>query len=215
MMKNNRFKLIISTIVILLPILVGLILWDKLPEQVPTHWGADGNPDGWSSKAVAVFGLPCLLAVLNCVAVTVTSNKQISGNQNPKVLGITYWLVPAVSIFANGMTYSYALGREVDAMLMLPLFFGLILIVVGNYLPKCLQSRTVGIKIKWTLEDEENWNATHRFGGKVWVAAGILTLACIFLPDFLIAWVIFAIAFAAATAPIVYSYVYYRKRRNK
>ena len=214
-MKNNKFKLIISTIVILLPILVGLILWDKLPEQVPTHWGADGNPDGWSSKAVAVFGLPCLLAVLNCVAVTVTSNKQISGNQNPKVLGITYWLVPAVSIFANGMMYAYALGREVDVMLILPSALGLMLIIIGNYLPKCLQSRTVGIRVKWTLEDEENWNATHRFGGKVWVAAGILSIACVFLPDFLIPWVPFAITFAAGAAPIVYSYVYYRKHRNK
>ncbi|MBQ4139898.1 MAG: DUF1648 domain-containing protein [Clostridia bacterium] len=215
MMKINKLKLIISTIVVLLPILFGLILWDKLPEQVPTHWGADGNPDGWSSKAVAVFVLPCVLAVLNCVTVTVTSNKQISGDQSPKVMGITYWLVPAVSLFANGMTYAYALGREVDIMFILPASLGLMLIVVGNYLPKCRQSRTVGIRIKWTLEDEENWNATHRFGGKVWVSAGILSITCVFLPDFLIFWVPFAITMIAATAPIVYSYVYYRKYRNK
>ena len=215
MMKNNKFKLIISTIVILLPILVGLILWDKLPEQVPTHWGIDGNPDGWSSKASAVLVMPCILLAVHWLAMFANSNEKISGKQNPRVMGIVFWLVPVVSLVVNGMMYAYALGREVDVMLILPSALGLMLIIIGNYLPKCLQSRTVGIRVKWTLEDEENWNATHRFGGKVWVAAGILSIACVFLPDFLIPWVPFAITFAAGAAPIVYSYVYYRKHRNK
>ena len=215
MMKNNRFKLIISTIVILLPILVGLILWDKLPEQVPTHWGIDGNPDGWSSKASAVFVMPCILLAVHWLAMFANSNEKISGKQNPRVMGIVFWLVPVVSLVVNGMMYAYALGREVDVMFILPSALGLMLIIIGNYLPKCLQSRTVGIRVKWTLEDEENWNATHRFGGKVWVAAGILSIACVFLPDFLIPWVPFAITFAAGAAPIVYSYLYYRKHRNK
>ena len=215
MMKNNRFKLIISTIVILLPILVGLILWDKLPEQVPTHWGIDGNPDGWSSKASAVLAMPCILLAVHWLAMFANSNEKISGKQNPRVMGIVFWLVPVVSLVVNGMMYAYALGREVDVMFILPSALGLMLIIIGNYLPKCLQSRTVGIRVKWTLEDEENWNTTHRFGGKVWVAAGILSIACVFLPDFLIPWVPFAITFAAGAAPIVYSYVYYRKRRNK
>ena len=214
-MKNNRFKLIISTIVILLPILVGLILWDKLPEQVPTHWGIDGNPDGWSSKASAVFVMPCILLAVHWLAMFANSNEKISGKQNPRVMGIVFWLVPVVSLVVNGMMYAYALGREVDVMFILPSALGLMLIIIGNYLPKCLQSRTVGIRVKWTLEDEENWNATHRFGGKVWVAAGILSIACVFLPDFLIPWVPFAITFAAGAAPIVYSYLYYRKHRNK
>ena len=215
MMKNNKFKLIISTIVILLPILVGLILWDKLPEQVPTHWGIDGNPDGWSSKASAVFVMPCILLAVHWLAMFANSNEKISGKQNPRVMGIVFWLVPVVSLVVNGMMYAYALGREVDVMLILPSALGLMLIIIGNYLPKCLQSRTVGIRVKWTLEDEENWNATHRFGGKVWVAAGFLAIACIFLPDFLSPWITIAITLIAATVPIVYSYLYYRKYRNK
>ena len=215
MMKNNRFKLIISTIVILLPILVGLILWDKLPEQVPTHWGIDGNPDGWSSKASAVFAMPCILLAVHWLAMFANSNEKISGKQNPRVMGIVFWLVPVVSLVVNGMMYAYALGREVDVMFILPSALGLMLIIIGNYLPKCRQSKTVGIRVKWTLEDEENWNATHRFGGKVWVAAGFLAIACVFLPDFLIPWVPFAITFAAGAVPIVYSYLYYRKYRNK
>ena len=61
MIKNNKGKLILTSVVILIPILIGLILWDKLPDKLPTHWNAAGEIDGWSSKAFAVFGLPAIL----------------------------------------------------------------------------------------------------------------------------------------------------------
>ena len=58
---KNKFKVIITSIIVLLPILVGVADWDELPEQIATHWGPSGEPDGWSSKAVAVFALPLFL----------------------------------------------------------------------------------------------------------------------------------------------------------
>ena len=50
--------------------------------------------------------------------------------------------------------------------------------VIGNYLPKVKQNNTIGIRVVWTLQDEENWNATHRFSGKIWVASSILCMLC-------------------------------------
>ena len=58
MIKKNKRTLVAGSIVILLPILLGLFLWDRLPDQMVTHWGFDGTPNGWSSKTFAVFGLP-------------------------------------------------------------------------------------------------------------------------------------------------------------
>ncbi len=71
MLKKNKSRIIISSIIILLPMIFGLIMWDKLPDTMTTHWGADGNADGFSGKVFAVFGLPatyfdiafCLLVV--------------------------------------------------------------------------------------------------------------------------------------------------------
>ena len=69
MLKKNKLKVIISSIAILLPMLFGLVMWDQLPDTMTTHWGADGNADGFSGKVFAVFGLPAIILVLHCVCV--------------------------------------------------------------------------------------------------------------------------------------------------
>ena len=55
-----------------------------------------------------------------------------------------------------------ALDYSIDANLILEILMGALLIIIGNYLPKCRQNYTIGIKIPWTLADEDNWNRTHR-----------------------------------------------------
>ena len=55
----------------------------------------------------------------------------------------------------------------------------LLFIVIGNYLPKIKQNNTIGIRIVLTLQDEENWNATHSFSGRIWRTSGILCMLCI------------------------------------
>ena len=84
MIKNNKWKLIISSAIILLPILVGLILWNSLPESLTTHWGADGNADGWSSKAFAVFVPPFFILVTHWICVLVTAADPKNRNQSKK-----------------------------------------------------------------------------------------------------------------------------------
>ena len=78
MIKKNKFKLIASSIVILLPILYGLIMWNELPDVMTTHWGADGIADGMSGKAFAVFGSPLILLALHfvCILFTLYDKKQ-------------------------------------------------------------------------------------------------------------------------------------------
>lgn len=82
--------------------------------------------------------------------------------------------------------------------------------LIGNYLPKCRQNYTMGIKLPWTLNSEENWERTHRFGGRMFVAAGICMIIAAFFGGYGAA-VIFALAMAACFAPAVYSFVLYRK----
>ena len=61
--KKYKATIIITSLITLLPILLGLIIWNKLPDQIATHWGADGQADGYSGKAFAVFGMPCILSL--------------------------------------------------------------------------------------------------------------------------------------------------------
>ncbi len=212
MIENNKWKLLVSSVAILLPILAGLILWNELPEQMTTHWGVDGNADGWSSRTFAVLGLPLILLALHWVCIFITSKDPKNKGQNKKMFGMVLWICPIVSIFASGITYAAAFGKEFNMNIIGLLLIGLMFVVIGNYLPKCKQNYTIGIKVKWTLANEENWNATHRFGGKVWVIGGLLLMACAFLPEALIPWVLIIALTIMAAIPVVYSYAYYKKQ---
>lgn len=213
MLKNNKTKLIISSLIILLPILFGLAFWDQLPEKVPTHWGMSGEPDRWSSRPVAVFVLPFFLLALQWLCLFVTSRDPKNRGQNPKVLNLIFGIVPFVSIFASAMMYASALGARVAAIKAAHIFIGIVLVLVGNYLPKCKQNHTIGIKIKWTLENEANWNATHRASGKIWVVEGILLMLSAFLPQNVMPWVMIAVMVLLILFPVTYSYLFHRKTK--
>ncbi len=211
MIKANKKTLIITSLLILAPIVFGLIMWGELPEKVPTHFGLDGSPDGWNSKGFAVFGLPLLVLALHWIAVLATEKDNKNKDQNPKVLTLVLWICPLLCVGVSGLTYSWALGKEVNVKTVLLLILGVIFVAIGNYLPKCKQNRTVGIRIKSTLSSEENWNATHRFAGRIWFFGGLSMVLCAFLPN-IAAIIILSIAvLIMLIAPWIYSLRYNKK----
>lgn len=212
MITKNKWKLIITSAVILLPILVGLILWNRLPEQIATHWGADGEADGFSSKAVAVFLPSALMLAVHWLCVLVTCADPGNKRQNEKVFGMILWILPVLSLIMNGLVYVNALGIDISVSMVTLVCVGVVFVIVGNYLPKCRQNHTIGIKVPWTLENEENWNKTHRVAGKVWVAGGLLLIAAAFLPEKMFLIVLLIAMVLLVGVPVLYSYFYYKKQ---
>ena len=210
MLKKNKGKLILSSIVILLPMVIGLLLWEQLPERFATHWGIDGTPNGWSGRW-AIFVLPLVLLAAQWLCVLVTMKDSKNTDQHPKALALVIWILPALSLLMMGFTYFVALGNPFSALKLMALVFGLMFTVIGNYMPKVRQNSTLGIKISWTLTSEANWNATHRFCGKVWTAGGILTLVSIFLPDNWCVAVLPLLLIPMIALPVLYSWRYHRK----
>ncbi len=215
MLKKNKCKVLISSILILLPILFGLLMWNELPDTMTTHWGADGNADGFSGKAFAVFGPPCILLVLHFVCLLLTTLDQKQNTQNPKALNLIFWIIPIISLFVNGIVYRAAFSKEIDVFFFLPVLFGIMFIFMGNYFPKIKQNRTLGIKISWTLQNEENWNRTHRFAGKLWVIGGFAVLFSIFMPLGVMIWVMVSVTLAMIVLPVIYSYRIYRGHQKE
>lgn len=211
MRKYSKTQLIITSIVILLPIVIGLFLWNKLPERMVTHWNSNGEPDGWSSKGFAVFGLPLILFAAHWIAIFFTTHDPRNKNQNSKLFNIIILLMPITSLEFCSATYAIALGRDVNISFLASIFLGIVFVLVGNYLPKCKQNYTIGIRIVWALENEENWNKTHRFAGKLWVIGGVVLLATAFISIESFLYVLFVAALIMVLAPILYSYIYYKK----
>ena len=210
MLKRNKGTIVLTTIMTALPVLLGLALWSRLPETIATHFDANGVPNGWSSRAFAVLGLPAFLVAAHLLCAFGTMMDPKRKNIQDKMYKLVLWICPVVSILVCTCVYLYALGVDVDMARIAGLMVGVMFIIVGNYLPKCRQSYTMGIKLPWTLNDEENWNATHRFGGWLWMAGGVIFLLLTFLNAMNTLWTLGLILLMVGL-PTAYSYLYYRK----
>ena len=80
----------------------------------------------------------------------------------------------------NGIVRLVDMGADIENLFMAFIYYGtgLMFMVIGNYLPKVKQNNTIGIRVVWTLQDEENWNAAHSFSGRIWGTSGILCMLC-------------------------------------
>lgn len=213
--KKYRTTIIITTLITLLPILFGLIVWNRLPEQIATHWGANGQADGYSGKAFAVFGIPCILAVLQLFVSFITLNDPKRRNIHKKPLTLTFWIIPVMSVIVNGITYAAALGMEIEVGIIISILVGILLIALGNYMPKLQQNYTIGIRVPWTLNSTENWNRTHRLGGKTFILGGFLLIITGFLGsvmgDYGTLAALIVIVLICAGVPAVYSFWLFKK----
>lgn len=207
MMKKYKKRIIISSVITLLPILAGLILWNRLPDTIATHFGNDNVANGWSSKPFVVFAMPLLLLGLHLFILFVTMNDPKRKNINEKMFGFLIWFVPVLSVFIFSITYCNALGMNVNIGMAVNIIVGIVFLVIGNYLPKCKQNYTAGIRIPWTLNSTENWNRTHRLAGWLFMLGGIL----FFLNAFLQWSGMFFVIIVIALLPEVYSFLLYKK----
>ena len=181
MKKWNKKWFIISTVVIFLPMIAGFLMWNRLPDRLITHWNAAGEADGSMSKFAAVTSVPAIIFVMHLFCLFMTYLDSKNAVQSPKALLIVYCVMPATSLFAGCMVLGSAVSTQLEPMNWMNLFFGILFIIVGNYLPKCKQNSVLGIRLPWTLKDEENWRKTHRLAGRVWMAGGLILLLGSFL----------------------------------
>lgn len=190
-MKAYKEQLLLTSLVIVMPSLLNGLLLRQLDVYnfflLATHW------------LVLFFVL----------------RDPANAEQHPRVLVLVFWAVPVVSLVSSSLRHMMQVGVESYTLIMtvLTLSFGLLFLICGNFFPKIRQNSTIGIRVKWALENEENWNATHRFGGKVWVSGGLLCMICAFFVESNVTLVLFIIVvLAMAFSPIWYSYHYYCKQ---
>ena len=212
MYKNHKKELILSSLLTLLPIVIGLLLWDKLPDVMATHWGVNNQADGYSTKSFAVFVFPFILLGIHWLCLWITSKDPGQKKQSKKAFSMIFWMIPIVSLFVTSIMYGIALGNTVNISSVMFAMMGLMFMGIGNFMPKTKQNFTLGIKVIWTVNNEENWNATHRFGGKLWFFGGLFLLLTAFFPVEYTVHVMLPAILIMAFIPMVYSYCYYKKQ---
>lgn len=210
---KNKFRLRKSSIIsiiasILILIIFNILFYDKMPAELPTHWNFQGQADDYSSKFDAMVLTHGFLVVMNIFACFMLDNDPRNKRQNNFVMTISKLAMPAIMLVVYTITVMVGLGRDVNVSVIIPLFVGLLFIAIGNYLPKIKRNYTMGIKLPWTLNSDENWRRTHRLGGICFVIIGL----CIILSVFLKSEIVFLVPlFLGAIIPAVYSYYLYTK----
>ena len=183
--------LLLTSLVILLPTLTSALLWRK------------------------VTWFPMGLLVTHWLVLFFILRDRDNAQQNARVIRLIFWIMPVTSLIGGAVQALVRAGFDGYALIVTVFYlaFGLMFLVLGNSMPKVRQNSTIGIKIKWTLENEQNWNATHRFSGRLWVVGGILSMACALVAESSIAMVVFFVCvLALAILPMGYSYRYYRRQ---
>ena len=209
-MKTNKTLLTVTSTVTLFPILWGLIIWSQLPNQISIHFNAAGQANNFQSKALAVFGLPFFLLLVHLFVIFMIGRDLKNRTMNEKMVKVIYWLIPIVSLIVSYLIYSKALGSTTNPSVFVSVLLGFIFVIMGNYMPKLKVNHTVGIRLPWTLQNEDNWHKTHRLAGKLWVLGGLILLLEAGL-QFALSYVLVLVILAIVLIPVMYSYQLSRK----
>jgi uncharacterized membrane protein len=185
-----------------------------LPDaRIAVHWSASGEADVFAGRWVALLGAPTLLAVL-WMALQLWPRRQVESRQAPAEPARSpapdmVWLTGLVLlILLQAFLISSAFGFQTNRLRLMPIVLGVIMTLVGARMPFLQPNRWFGIRTPWTLGDRDVWTRTHRFGGLVFPAAGMLTasLPLFGLSDDRVGPAVLVILLTAALACVAYSW---------
>jgi uncharacterized membrane protein len=206
--KTNLFMMLLTSILCVLPVILLLVYYKELPNQIPiSPWIPDGNEKWHIHKAIFVLKVPLIFFVCN-VIIRIAFFKDSMANNVPIVVRtFLEWFAPVLSFIVTPIRLFFELGVD------LPIFTiglglpGLFFIICGNYLPKTKQNKNWFYSSAWTQADPDNWNKIHRIAGFIWVIGGIIMIISAFLfPDNIWKFVLYSVILISTFGlPALYS----------
>lgn len=175
-MKFMKWKtLIITSLVCLAPILLGVLLWNSLPDSMAIHFDMNNRPDNFAPKSFVVFGLPVLMMLLQIFCCFVNDINAKKHGERKKFEKATKWIIPVMTVILQGVTLFYSMGFEMDIRRVAAVIVGVMFLVIGNYLPKLDYVKNYDV-------ESGKARKINRFIGFETVVMGLLYLISIFMP---------------------------------
>lgn len=212
-MKKQRM---ISILIILLSFILAVYFYPELPDQIPTHWNAEGKADAYGSKEMGLFLMPVLSIVIYLLLVYLPYIDPLKMNvekfREYYEWTIVIFLLFFLSIQVMGILWS--LGYEVSVQYIIFPGIAVIFYVMGELMKKSKRNWFIGIRTPWTLSSEKVWDKTHKVGAKLFQAFAIFIILALVL-GFMNIWVIAGPAILIAVWSFVYSYLEFSKLKKK
>jgi uncharacterized membrane protein len=204
-----------SLVIVVLCFAVATWAYPLLPGQVASHWNAAGEVDGYMSKFWGTYLMPIIAAALWPLVVFLPIADPRSQNidkfrleYDRMIFGLFLFLAVVF-----GLTLAWNFGIQYNMSQAIVPAIGVLFIMVGRMVMKSEPNFTAGIRTPWTLSSDTVWRKTHDLGGKLFVGAGVLSLAGLLLPD-LAVWLVLISTFAVVGITIPYSYYLYRQEQG-
>ena len=191
--------------------------WGATPDRLPVHWGLNGNPDRWGGKFEGLMLMP--LVALGIYVLMLFIPRIDPGHANYASFGSTYYtlrlLVLLVTTTLQVCVVLSARGHAVDMNTVVPLILGATFVLIGNLFGKLRPTWFVGIRTPWTLSSKESWMRTHRAGGPLFMAFGVIFMAtALFHTPWLFPAAV-GLSMVGVLGLIVYSYTVWKRNPEK
>lgn len=215
-MTNKYLKELPNILIITIMFVVGILVYPHLPAKVPSHWNFRGEIDGYTGSFGGAFMLPLMtLGIYLFISILpfIDPRKENYAKFTDVFDKIRYILTGffAVLYFA---TLGAALGYLQDVSSIVIFCISALFMLMGNYFGKIRQNYFIGIRVPWTIADEDVWNRTHRLAGKLWFLAGVLGILGAFLPRSIGGTLFFGAITIGTLVPIAYSYKIFRDKQR-
>ena len=218
-MKNVKTSMAIAISILLIPWIYLVKVYSSLPKIVPIHFGGDGKPNGYGDKSTLLIGVLVISLVGLGVFFLLRNIKRIDPKKNAQNNPATFnKIAMAVVIFLTALSIiiisSTVHGSFYATTLLMPLM-GIFFAFIGNIMFSLKPNHFVGIRVPWTLENDENWRKTHQIAGKVWFAGGlVLTIASLLSGQRFHQFLFFAIVAVMVLVPVIYSFTEFKKNQK-
>ncbi len=212
-MKRNYF--LIGGLMVVAVLIATLVLYPHLPERVPSHWDLHGQVNAYSTKWTLLLFMPGIMMgmMLLFAALPWLSPRHFEVDAFRSTYLYIMLVLLGLMAYVQALMLSAGLARPVDISKALVGGICLMFALLGNVLGKVQRNFYIGIRTPWTIANERVWNATHRFGARMFVLGGLLGFVLTFVGTAL--WIAFAIILAAALIPVVYSLAYYKRLERR
>ncbi len=208
---STKLTLILSISIILISIILGALVYDKMPDQVASHWNENGNVDDYMGKFWGVFMMPLLSIVLLALFFAIPNLDPLKENiaefRDTYNLFIFFFILFFAYIWALTIVWNFYSFNMNSAILPAT---GLLFILIGYMLGKAKRNWFIGIRTPWTLSSDTVWNKTHDLGGKLFMVSGVLAIIGVFFGEASI-WFTLVPVFGSTIVLLVYSYLLYAK----
>jgi len=203
---------VLILVLVLLSFCIGVCLYPLMPEKVAVHWNVKGEVDGYLPRFWGLFLFPLIFAGIVLLFIVIPRIDPLKKNielfrryyDGFVLLFSLFFLLVYVQVIL------WNIGVKVNLTVTLPIGIGLLFLYIGFLCENCRRNWFIGIRTPWTLSSDRVWEKTHRLGGKLFKASGVIAMLGALIQEYALILILAPVIFTAIYT-IIYSYFEYQR----